>query len=109
MTPLAAMMDRAEVLFTGRSPKWPALRRTWLAWHPTCAACGGKKNCVPHHVRPVHTFPELELDAKNLLTLCESPARNCHLAIGHSLLWTSYNPFAVSDAADFLARVRARP
>lgn len=66
-----------------RSGKWPLVRRKFLAGK-RCAVCGGKKNLQAHHIRPFHMFPELELDPKNLLPLCEGNlVMNCHLIFGH--------------------------
>lgn len=66
----------------GRSPEWPALERRWLDLHPRCAACGCVTHLQVHHIRPVHLFPELELDPTNLVTLCMNE-QECHLRIGH--------------------------
>lgn len=103
------MFGAVYALVTGRSPKWPTLRRPHLAAHPTCAACGARLNLAAHHINPTHAFPDRELDPTNLMTLCESPARNCHLTFGHLYSWESWNPTAAADAAAQLARVRARP
>lgn len=94
--------------FEGRSSKWAALRVSWLAEHPFCAACAGKSNLDVHHIRPVHYYPELELDANNLLTLCSHPSRNCHLLVGHSGDWSAYNPNVIEDAALMLLRRQNR-
>ncbi len=96
----------APVYGTPRSSKWPALERHWLSLHPTCAACGGRKQCVPHHLEPFHLEPEKELDPENLITLCNH--RGCHLLIGHAGDWHAYNPHAQDDAALILTRVRNR-
>jgi 5-methylcytosine-specific restriction enzyme A len=49
------------------------------------------------------------LDPDNLVTLCESPAHNCHLIFGHLLSWQSWNVDVFADAASFRAKVSARP
>lgn len=100
-----AAFDRAFAFYTGRSPQWAGIRRIWLSSHPTCAACGSRKSVEVHHIRPVHAFPGEELDPANLISLC----RTHHFWHGHLGAWQSWNAFVVSDAADFLARVRARP
>ena len=92
-----------------RSPKWPALRAAHLARFPACAVCGSRVNVVPHHVAPVHVTPAAECDPDNLLSLCENPARNCHLIFGHLLLWSSYNPMVVWDAATWREKIKGRP
>ena len=93
----------------GRSPKWPAMRRTWLLFHPACAVCGSKKNVVPHHVIPVHVDPSLELSARNLVSLCEGSVFNCHLFFGHLGAWTSWNPSVQFDSHIWASRRANRP
>ncbi len=103
--PQDAFAGKPEV---ARSPKWPALAKAWLENNPECAACGTTENVVPHHLKPVHLFPELELDESNLETLCESPSHNCHLLFGHCLLWAAWNPACTSDATRMRKRVKER-
>ena len=91
-----------------RSPQWPEARRRWLLIHPSCAACGTEKKLQVHHLKPVHLYPELELDPSNFLTLCET-ADNCHHTFGHLRDWMAYNPSAVADSAQFLRELHARP
>jgi 5-methylcytosine-specific restriction endonuclease McrA len=62
-----------------RSSRWPTVRKHYLAKHPTCAACGSRKDINVHHVVSFHTDPTKELDPTNLITLC----RKHHLEIGH--------------------------
>lgn len=88
-----------------RSPRWPSVRRIFLAAHPTCAACGSREKLEVHHVRPYHLHPEAELDFDNLITLCEPD----HLTFGHLKNWQSFNPAVREDAASYLAKVLARP
>jgi 5-methylcytosine-specific restriction enzyme A len=92
-----------------RSPKWPALARKHLREHPACEACGEKNNVVPHHKKPVHLFPDLELDPTNLVTLCESANLNCHLCFGHLRLWKSFNASVMEDVAAYRKRIENRP
>lgn len=92
-----------------RSPKWPAFRKRWLAQHPACAVCGSITAVVPHHIKPVHLFPEHELDEANLISLCEGSVVNCHLLVGHLLRWSSYNTRVVEDAAYWAQAIRQRP
>jgi hypothetical protein len=86
-----------------RSPKWPALQRNHLKLHPKCEACETTLGLNVHHVKPFHLYPELELDPKNLITLC----RDHHFSIGHDPdgpwapakpSWTKENPNVRSDA-----------
>ena len=97
--------DGAATLAAPRSPGWPAVRRAHLKLHPLCAACGSASDLDVHHVAPVHVAPARELDATNLITLCAPD----HLTFGHLRNWSSWNTRVRSDAARFLARVRARP
>lgn len=91
-----------------RSSHWPTVRKHHLEEHGTCAACGGTKKLQVHHCAPFHSHPELELDPKNLITLCERLGKDCHILIGHgdSFLW--YSPTVVADAAEVLAHPERR-
>lgn len=82
-----------------RSPHWPALRRAWLEKHGVCAACGTKDELEVHHRRPVHFWPELELDVANMITLC----REHHYGIGHCISWDHFNPHVDRDCSRFMA------
>lgn len=80
-----------------RSPDWPEFRDKFIAANPRCIACGkGAGDGVglqAHHIFPFHYCillgrPDLELDDRNLITLCETEAghaasENHHLLIGH--------------------------
>ena len=95
---------------SARSGKWPALRKEFLAENPKCAVCGGTKKLEAHHVEPFHDHPELELDKKNLLPLCEgNPAINCHLFVGHLGNFKSYNSNAPEDARRWNNKIVSRP
>lgn len=91
-----------------RSPEWPRVRAAYIKEHPECAACGykGKENQV-HHVSPFHLGAvnergeTLELDPKNLITLCGPGHRNHHLDIGHGGTYTCRNPNVREDAERF--------
>lgn len=87
-----------------RSAGWPIVERAQLARQPVCAACGGSRVLQVHHVEPFHLHPELELDPRNLITLCMGPWE-CHLRIGHGGSFEAYNPHVRADAA----AVRAEP
>ena len=82
-----------------RSPKWPAVRARHLQREPICQACGTKDFLQVHHVRSFHECPELELEEGNLMTLCETPSRNCHLTFGHLYDWRRTNADVRKDAA----------
>jgi hypothetical protein len=78
-----------------RSPHWPAVEKRQLAAHPFCACCGRSKpvkGLQVHHIIPFHYAvalgrPDLELDPRNLINLCETeandPEANHHLLLGH--------------------------
>ena len=92
-----------------RSPKWPSLQRKHLKLYPKCEACETTLGLNVHHVKPFHLYPDLELDPKNLITLC----RDHHFSIGHDPdgpwapakpSWTKENPNVRSDAKLWKAR-----
>lgn len=105
LTALAAVPETLRALAEGRSAGWPALRRAHLLVEPACTACGTRADLDVHHVRPFHLYPELELDAANLQTLCG----RCHLLIGHLGTWEAWNPDALKNARWLLEKVRQRP
>lgn len=75
-----------------RSPEWPRVAQEHLSHEPACVVCGHRgKGLQVHHIKPFHLYPELELDPKNLITLCEIRGRTHHLLIGHLDDWESYN------------------
>lgn len=84
-----------------RSSRWDTVRDEYLKRHPKCAACGTNEKLQVHHRKPFHLYPDLELDAGNLLTLCESKNK-CHLKIGHLGNWKKWNPQVVRDAINAL-------
>lgn len=85
-----------------RSSQWPTVEKHFIEKNPTCAACGGKERLNVHHCMPFHLDKALELDEKNLITLCMGE-KECHLHIGHSGSFKLYNPNVRKDAADALA------
>ena len=90
----------------GRAPGWASLSKRWLREHPRCARCNRLDHAnVPHHKKPVHLWPELELDEGNLITLCPE----CHLREGHLMDWQSYNPTVEEDCARGLQKILCRP
>ena len=105
-----ARIERQKTQGQKRSAKWPSVRREHLRTHGTCAVCGGKKKLNVHHILPFHIDREKELDAENLITLCEGNSTiNCHLRFGH---WGNfarkYNPFIADDAAKWSKRFTAK-
>ena len=57
-------------------------------------------------MKPVHKYPELELDPNNLITLCD---KSCHLYFGHLKYYKSWNPDVLVDAARYYESIKARP
>jgi len=80
-----------------RSPLWYEVQKKHLQLQPECVACkpgsvSGKEGLQVHHMFPFHYCillgrPDLELDQRNLITLCEKEksctAQDHHLLIGH--------------------------
>jgi 5-methylcytosine-specific restriction endonuclease McrA len=65
-------------------------------------ACGYKgKKLQVHHVKPFHLHPHLELDPRNLITLCEARGRDHHLLLGHLGEWQSHNENIRQDVKRF--------
>lgn len=81
-----------------RSGAWPTARKHFLEDNDTCAACGGKSLLNVHHKEPFHLDPALELDPKNLITLCMGKLE-CHLMLGHGDDFKAYNPSVEKHAA----------
>lgn len=75
-----------------RSSKWPKVEKEFLRKNPFCAACATIHNLNVHHKVPFHIAPELELEESNLITLCMSEDRHCHLLIGHGNSFKAYVP-----------------
>lgn len=87
---IVASMLREHQKRTTRSPHWPAVEKAHLKDHPSCAACGSTILLNVHHALPFHLHPELELDPKNLITLCV--LNKCHVEIGHGDDFKAYVP-----------------
>lgn len=93
-----------------RSPEWPRVEEAHKKIQPTCVACKNgspKAGLQVHHIFPFHYCialgrPDLELDQRNLITLCETeagdPGQNHHLLIGHLDDFQSSNLDVVTDA-----------
>ncbi len=102
----------AEALRHGikRSAAWPKVERAFRKAHPTCLACKPSTSSAAiqvHHVHPFHYVvavgrPDLELDSRNLVSLCESEkgkeAANHHLLLGHLDNFKEGNLAVVADA-----------
>jgi len=80
-----------------RSPAWDDVRDAFLAKFKHCAACGGTQQLNVHHKFPFHYVvlcgrPDLELDPRNLITLCVRKDCEHHVLLGHLDDYESYNP-----------------
>lgn len=75
----------------GRSSHWPAVEKAFRKLHPQCVACVVRSvaHVQIHHRFPFHYCvalgrPDLELDMRNLITLCEhAGGPEHHLLLGH--------------------------
>lgn len=94
-----------------RSPKWPGVERAHLLSQPRCMCCAPGTNTSAglqvHHMFPFHYCvalgrPDLELDERNLITLCEDeasrPGQDHHLIVGHLDDFQSSNLDVAVDA-----------
>lgn len=103
-----------------RSPHWEGVEKQFIKDHPNCFACEsqdyGKVGVQVHHaITPYHIAilcerPDLELDPRNLVCLCETeknrPAQNHHLLIGHLKEFESYNPDVLADIKLFFGKTK---
>jgi 5-methylcytosine-specific restriction protein A len=92
-----------------RSKEWGKVRKAHLELHPACEVCASTKNLQVHHVQPFHFNPEMELLPTNLITLCESKGRNCHLTFGHLGSFKSFNAEVRKDSAQWNDKIKNRP
>lgn len=94
-----------------RSPEWPRVEKAHLSRQPHCVCCKPRTNTASglqvHHIFPFHYCialgrPDLELDDRNLITLCEDetgkPGENHHLLVGHLDDFASSNLAVTRDA-----------
>ena len=94
-----------------RSPEWERIKNAHLKKEPQCVCCGSHwRPGTPvqvHHIFPFHYCvalgrPDLELDERNLVTLCETEAggqgQNHHLLVGHLDDFEAANPLSRTDA-----------
>lgn len=88
---VAHSIIRETLVKRGRSPEWPKVERLKRASVGACEVCGAIMRLQVHHIKPFHTFPELELDPSNLVVLCMGP-NECHLQCGHGGSFRAYNP-----------------
>jgi hypothetical protein len=103
----------AKVHGVTRSREWPQVELAHRTKFPNCACCATGTNLTSpinvHHIIPFHFVillgrPDLELDQRNLLTLCEADrfhsAPNHHLLVGHFDDWQSFNYSVANDCLE---------
>ena len=90
-----------------RSSQWRRVRADHVKEYYICACCGGTKKLEVHHIKPVHLFPELELEPMNLITLCSR--MKCHFIFGHLYNWESYNITIEEDLKVWKTKIIERP
>lgn len=95
-----------EIRYAERSKGWPALRKKHLSRQPYCQACGSYIKPEVHHIVPVHLDQSLELDPKNLITLCN---KYCHFIVGHLMNYKSWNKNVIEDAEVYYNKIKYRP
>jgi len=90
-----------------RSAHWPTIQKSVLKKTPKCFACDSTKGLQVHHIHPFHYCvgvgrPDLELDERNLIALCETDVddkeENHHLLIGHGGDFKLFNSHVLEDA-----------
>lgn len=85
-----------------RSPEWGRVEKEHILREPECQACGHRgAGLQVHHIRPFHLYPHLELDPRNLITLCQVEGREHHLLLGHLDNWESFNEHIRADVKHF--------
>jgi hypothetical protein len=100
-------LDVAKEHGVERSPLWEKVERDFKSKNPKCACCGSTKDIQVHHINPFHDvvlagFPELELDERNLISLCEENGKDHHLLLGHGGSFRNANLNVIEDCIYFL-------
>ena len=99
-----------------RSKHWPEAEKAFRAQHPHCQSCPETGHLNVHHKYPFHYVvgcerPDLELDPRNLMTLCVDPDQEHHLLLGHLDDFESFNPnvevFAQTYAGKSAAQIKS--
>jgi hypothetical protein len=85
-----------------RSSQWEHARLAHMQIEAVCQWCGSDKHLEVHHIKPFHEHPELELDQKNMITLC----RFCHFTIGHNCDWSRENIYVRKDCEYHASHVK---
>jgi hypothetical protein len=101
-----------KIIEIPRSREWPRVEKAHRLKQPHCMCCkpgtNARAGLQVHHIFPFHYCialgrPDLELDDRNLITLCEDeagkPGQNHHLLVGHLDDFQSSNLAVEVDAA----------
>ena len=74
--------SRGSASSQGYDRNWRRVRLSYLKRNPLCEVCESKGIITPailvHHIKPVKDYPELRLDKKNLMSLCNRCHENIH-------------------------------
>jgi len=90
-----------------RCTDWQTFESEYLSKHPVCQCCKSIVGLKIHHIIPLQYClslerPDLELDERNLITLCSySKGKLCydhHLLLGHLNDYNSFNINVIKDA-----------
>ena len=97
-----------------RSPHWPSVEKSFKEQNPDCIYCGDDSGKIYgiqiHHIHPFHQVvgvgrADLELDPRNLCSLCETevgkPAPDHHITCGHLGSFQRNNESVVTDVVTF--------
>ena len=106
----------AQIFNLKRSSEWSSVEKNFIHVNPKCAACGVTEPVNVHHIFPFHFVvlcgrPDLELDTRNLITLCTEPVNQHHVLLGHLDDYESFNPdvakFVKADAKRTSEQIRS--
>ncbi len=94
-----------------RSWKWRKVRKVHIEKNPRCYICGLKTKLEVHHIIAFNIAPDLELDPRNLITLCENKkwGITCHLLVGHLGNYRKINPSVQIDAMTWRLKLGKYP
>ena len=111
MTQIKDLIQGKAGLGQKRSSLWNKVRKNFLIKNNKCAVCGGSKSLEVHHKKPFHLHPDLELNPKNLITLCEAKTNGvtCHLLFGHLGNYKSINVNVDKDVKQWNNKLKNRP
>ena len=87
-------LPNQEVVALRSSRGWRKIRAAHLAENPRCVICGADSGLAVHHCLDVSSFPQHELEQKNLITVCTlNSGCNGHFLYCHMGDWrkTNYN------------------